>query len=34
MFFEKIENDLRKLGGKFFDRAGDNKAGYNLDLKT
>ena len=34
MFFEKIENNLRRPCGNFFDRTGDNKAGCHLDLKT
>ena len=31
MFFEKIENNLRRPCGK---KTGDNKAGCHLDLKT
>ena len=34
MFFEKIENNLRKTSGSFFDGTGDNKAGCHLDFKT
>ena len=34
MFFEKIENNLRKPSGSFFDGTGDNKAGCHLDFKT